>query len=499
MSGSAPYDVVLIGGGIMSATVGALLKTLEPGLRVAMFERLEQVAQESSEARNNAGTGHAALCELNYTPQREDGSVDVKKAFHIMECFETSKQLWASWVERGVLSAPREFIRSVPHLSFVSGDADVEFLRRRHEVLHGNHLFAGLRFTENRDELSRWMPLMMQGRASEQRVAATWSSLGTDLDFGRLTRGLVDWLRTQEGFSLYLDHHVHSLERASDGAWRVQVEDEAKSKEQEVRARFVFIGAGGGALELLDACGIEEGAGYGGFPVSGEWLVCRNPELVARHQVKVYGKAKEGTPPMSVPHLDRRYIDGTPTLMFGPFAGFSTRFLKEGSYLDLPGSVTLDNLIPLISVGLRNLPLTTYLLGQVTQSMEDKLEALREFIPHAQPEDWTLEVAGQRVQVIKRHPEEGGRLEFGTEIISAKDNTIAALLGASPGASTSVSIALDLLADCFPEQMKTLTWQGRLKALFPSWGRKLADDVGLAAKVRDRSATLLQLDPMDVM
>ncbi|MFO0598265.1 MAG: malate dehydrogenase (quinone) [Myxococcaceae bacterium] len=486
------FDVVLIGGGIMSATVGALLKTLDPALRVAMFERLEEVAKESSDARNNAGTGHSALCELNYTPQRDDGSVDVKKAFHIMECFEVSKQLWAAWVERGALPEPRRFIRPVPHASFVTGEKDVQFLRRRHEALTSHHLFAGMHFTDDPAELARWMPLMMQGRAPGEPMAATWSSLGTDVDFGALTRGLVAWLKKQPGFHLYLDHHVHALERDPDGCWSVRVEDESRSAELDVHAKFVFIGAGGGALELLDASDIKEGEGYGGFPVSGEWLVCRNPAVIAQHSLKVYGKAKAGAPPMSVPHLDRRYLDGGEALLFGPFAGFSTRFLKEGSYLDLPSSVTLDNLIPLVSAGLRNLPLTQYLLGQVTLSLDEKLDALREFVPTARPEDWELEIAGQRVQVIKRDPEAGGRLEFGTEIISAKDNTIAALLGASPGASTSVSVALDLLADCFPERMAA--WQPALAALIPSWGRKLGDDVALTQAVRTRTHRVLGLD-----
>lgn len=485
------YDVVLIGAGIMSATVGALLKTLDPTLRIAMFERLEEVAKESSDAKNNAGTGHAAWCELNYTPLKDDGTVDVKKALHIMECFETSRQLWSSFVERGVLQNPRSFIRAVPHLSFVSGEDDVRFLRARYEALTNSHLFAAMQYSEERAVLSEWMPLMMKGRDDAQPLAATRSDLGTDVDFGRLTRGLVDWLVKQPGVQLFLDHQVHSLKRDDEGMWWVEVEDEARAKDLDVRAKFVFIGAGGGALDLLDESGISEGEGYGGFPVSGEWLVCRSPAVVAQHTVKVYGKAKQGTPPMSVPHLDRRYIDDQAALMFGPFAGFSTRFLKEGSYLDLATSLTLDNLIPLVSAGLRNLPLTTYLLGQVTLTMEEKLETLREFVPKARPEDWGLEVAGQRVQVIKRDEKDGGRLEFGTEIISAKDNTLAALLGASPGASTSVSIALDLLLDCFPERMPA--WEPKLRELIPSWGKKLRDERELTEVVRARSMHLLEL------
>lgn len=494
-NGVEQYDVLLIGAGIMSATVGTLLKALEPTLRIALFERLDHVAGESSDARNNAGTGHSALCELNYTPQRDDGSIDLKKAFTIMEAFETSKQLWASLVERGVLPDPGAFIRPVPHLSFVQGEAEVDFLRARHQALNQSHLFAGMKYSEDPLELARWMPLMMTARPPGQRLAATWSSLGTDVDFGALTRALVAHLAQQPGVRLFLDHHVHELEQDSDGRWLVHVEDESREAPRDVRARFVFIGAGGGALELLAASGIAEGEGYGGFPVSGEWLVCRNPALIERHAVKVYGKAGGGAPPMSVPHLDRRFLEGQPALLFGPFAGFSTRFLKEGSYLDLPGSLTVENLLPLLSAGLHNLGLTRYLLGQVTLTFEDKLGALREFIPDAAAQDWELQVAGQRVQVIKKDEESIGRLEFGTEIVSARDNTVAALLGASPGASTSVRVALDLLADCFPERMESASWQAGLRALFPAWGKKLGDDPALAARVRGWSSRVLKLEP----
>ena len=486
------YDVLLIGAGIMSATVGTLLKLLEPSLRIALFERLEKVAGESSDARNNAGTGHSALCELNYTPQKEDGSVDVKKAFSIMEAFEVSKQLWSSLVERGVLPNAN-FIRPVPHLSFVQGEADVEFLRRRHEALSRNHLFAPMRFTEDPKVLAQWMPLMMEGRVIDRPLAATWSSLGTDVDFGALTRAMIGHLQAQPGVKVFLDHHVHTLEQDSDRRWLVHVEDEGKQAHREVRARFVFIGAGGGALELLEASGIDEGQGYGGFPVSGQWLVCKNPQITQRHSVKVYGKAGGGAPPMSVPHLDRRFVDGKPALMFGPFAGFSTRFLKEGSYLDLPGSLTIDNVLPLISAGLHNLGLTRYLLSQVTQTFEDKCEALRQFVPGAKGEDWELQIAGQRVQVIKKAEDTFGKLEFGTEIISARDNTVAALLGASPGASTAVSIALDVLLDCFPDRMETRSWREGLAALIPSVGHSLSKEPEFAAEMRAWTTMRLSL------
>ncbi len=484
-------DVLLIGAGVMSATVGTLLKELDPSLEVVVLERLDRVAGESSEARNNAGTGHSALCEINYTPRAADGSIDVRKAVKVMECFEVSRQLWSYLARRPGFSDPRSFVRSVPHMSFVWGDEDVEFLRQRFQALSDCHLFHGMRYSEIAEDVAEWMPLVMQARDAQQRVAATRSELGTDVDFGALTRAMFDHLLCTHGVGVSFGHEVTSLARDASGRWIAEA-DAPDGREVRVRAKFVFIGAGGAALTLLDRSDIPEGEGYGGFPVSGEWLVCTNPDLIARHHGKVYGKARVGAPPMSMPHLDTRFIDGKRALMFGPFAGFSTRFLKEGSFLDLPLSITADNIRPMLSAGLQNLPLTRYLIGQVTQSFEDKVEALLEYVPYAQPEDWQLSVAGQRVQVIKKDGG-GGKLEFGTEIISAKDNSLAALLGASPGASTAVSIALDLLVDCFPERMESAAWQRKLSAMIPSYGRKLADDRELAKRVRAESQAALGL------
>jgi malate dehydrogenase (quinone) len=475
-------DAILIGAGIMSTTVAAFLKQLEPDWKIELYEKLDGPARESTHARNNAGTGHSALCELNYTPVSADGAVDIKKAVKIMEAFETSKQWWAWLVEEGL--PPRSFLHAMPHMSFVYGDEDVAFLRRRFEALRSCGLFAGMEFSDDAERLREWMPLVMESR-QPAHLAATWTPNGTDVDFGALTCGILSHLDRAHGVLVHCGHEVESLERAFDGSWIVRTEGGERS------ANFVFIGAGGGALRLLEKSNIEEGACYGGFPVSGEWLVCKNRALVERHHAKVYGKAAVGTPPMSVPHLDSRYIDGEKQLIFGPFAGFSTKFLKEGSYLDLPLSVTVDNVMPLLSAGIRNSALTRYLIEQVMQSFEDKLGALRQFVIDAQESDWELAIAGQRVQVIKEDVDGGGQLEFGTEIVSAADNSIAALLGASPGASTSVSIALDLLADCFPEKMDA--WRPKLVKMIPAYGQRMSQNPKLAQKVRARTHSLLGL------
>jgi malate dehydrogenase (quinone) len=358
-------DVILVGAGIMSATLGMLLKQLNPGMTIEIFESLDLVARESSNAWNNAGTGHAALCELNYTPQRDDGSVDVSKAIAINESFEVSKQFWSHLVEMGVLKSPETFIRAVPHLSFVRGEDGVDFLRKRYEELHEHHLFSDMQYSEDPRELTEWMPLVMEGRDKAESVAATRALLGTDVNFGSLTRSMIEWLQKQDGVAIHLNHRVNGLNRCSDQRWHVHVQNKVDGSKRTANARFVFLGAGGGALPLLQKSDIPEAKGFGGFPVSGQWLRCDKPEVVERHNAKVYGKAAVGSPPMSVPHLDTRVIDGKRSLLFGPYAGFSTKFLKHGSLFDLPESVKPDNLLPLLAAGRDNIDLTRYLIGQV--------------------------------------------------------------------------------------------------------------------------------------
>lgn len=487
-------DVVLIGGGIMSATLGALINELNPDIDIEIVERLDIVAAESSDAWNNAGTGHSALCELNYTPELADGSVKVDKAIKIAEQFEVSKQFWAYLVEKGIVKNPSHFIRKVPHMSAVFGEKDVRFLKTRFETMEKETLFKGMEYTEDKSVLKEWIPLMMEGRAANEPMAATKMDIGTDVNFGALTRDLIDYLDKKDNIKLALHQEVKDIEREDDGRWEIEVKDLKTGEKREIKAKFVFIGAGGHSLLLLEKSGIPEAKGYGGFPVGGQWLRCNNEEIIKQHHAKVYGKASVGAPPMSVPHLDTRYIDGKQALLFGPYAGFSTKFLKQGSYFDLPASIKLSNIKPMLSAGLDNLPLTKYLITEVMKKPKDKLDALKQFMPTARMEDWGIEKAGQRVQVIKKDPKHGGILEFGTEVVSSADGSIAALLGASPGASTSVEIMIQLLKRCFPERAKSDEYRKKLREMIPSWGQSLNNNAELCEEMRAHTHRVLQLD-----
>ncbi len=490
-------DIVLIGAGIMSATLGMLLKELDPSLTIEIIERLDHAAAESSDAWNNAGTGHSAFCELNYTPQRADSSVDIAKAIKVAESFEQSRQFWAFLTQYEFVELPNTFIRPIPHMSFVWGEKNVEFLKKRFESMQESVLFREMKYSEDHRQLTEWMPLIMQGRDPAQKVAATYMSLGTDVNFGALTRAMFHCLKEMNGVTLHFNQEVRDLDKAGNGLWEVSVRDRDTHERRKIHAKFVFIGAGGGSLPLLLKSGIPEGRGYGGFPVSGQWLRCTNPEIIKQHHAKVYGKAEVGSPPMSVPHLDTRMIKGKQELLFGPYAGFSTKFLKKGSFFDLPFSVNLRNIRPMIAAGLHNIPLTRYLIEQVSQSTEERLDALKSYFPEARLDDWELEVAGQRVQVIKKDEEEGGILEFGTEVVSAADGSLAALLGASPGASTAVSIMLSLLEKCFPDQLSTEAWQRKLREMIPSYKQSLSDNPALCRELREYTSEVLDLAPTE--
>ena len=474
-------DVLLVGAGVMSATLGSLLKTLQPDWSITVLERLDAPALESSGPWNNAGTGHSALCELNYTPRLPDGSVDVTKAVTVNEQFQLSRQFWSHCLENGVLSDPSSFINPVPHVSFVSGEANVDYLRTRYDALAGHPLFAGMELVTDRGEFARRLPLMAEGRDEDEQVALNWTDHGTDVDFGALTSQLLAHLAAS-GADVRYQHDVKNLHRDTDGTWRVKVKDRAEGRTLNISAKFVFVGAGGGAIQLLQRSGIEEVKGFAGFPVSGQFIRCLDDEVTAKHEAKVYGMAAVGAPPMSVPHLDTRVIGGQRSLLFGPYAGWTPKFLKQGSFTDLPLSIRPHNVMPMAAIGVTSWGLIKYLVLELAKTRGRKVQDLRAFAPLAQDDDWELITAGQRVQVVRKHGR-GGALEFGTTVVSAADGSIAGLLGASPGASTAVSAMLDVLERCFPSQIDG--WRPQLKALVPSYGLALAEEPTLYADLRD--------------
>lgn len=458
-------DVALVGAGIMSLTLATLLKELEPGWRISIVEKLSGVALESSNGWNNAGTGHSALCELNYTPEQSDGTVSIEKAISINEQFQISRQFWAWLVQTGGLPEPSRFIRKSPHISLVFGEKSVEFLRKRFEALRGHPLFSGMEYSEDPYTIGSWAPLTIDGRLKGEPIAATRAIEGTDIDFGSLTRLLAKRLESS-GVEFLFEKRVSRLKKIPAG-WRLDLRNELGSTPSSINASFVFVGAGGAALPLLQKSGIPEIRGYGGFPVSGVWMKCDNPEVVDQHVSKVYGMAELGAPPMSMPHLDARTVDGQRSLLFGPYAGFKSKFLKSGSWLDLFSSLRWHNLAPMVAVALNDFGLVRYLVSEVFASRQKKLEALYRFYPGANPDDWTEETAGQRVQIIKPDPKRIGSLQFGTEVVSSADGSIAGLLGASPGASTATAIMLTVLEKCFPQQLND--WEPKLKDMIPSY------------------------------
>lgn len=472
-------DVVLVGAGIMSATLGVLLRQLQPDWSITLIERLDGAAAESSDPWNNAGTGHSALCELNYTPELPDGSIDITKAVTVNEQFQVTRQFWAYAVENNILTDVRNFLNPIPHVSFVHGADRVDYLRRRREALAANPLFAATEFIDDPDEFARRLPLMAAGRDFSEPVALNWSTDGTDVDFGALSRQLIAY-GVNSGISALFGHEVRNLSRQSDGSWAVKVRNRRTRTTRTINAKFVFVGAGGQALPLLQKAGVKAARGFAGFPVGGKFIRTGNPELTAGHQAKVYGFPPLGAPPMSAPHLDTRVIAGKPFLLFGPFAGWTPKFLKQGHFTDLPKSIKANNLIQMASIGVSELSLVNYLVSQLVLSDADRVEALREFAPTARDGDWETIEAGQRVQVIRPDGLKGV-LEFGTTTLVDDERTMAGLLGASPGASTAVPAMLDVLERCFPDRFPG--WLPTLKEMVPSLGTKLSDEPALFEEV----------------
>jgi malate dehydrogenase (quinone) len=475
----------------MSATLGALLRRLEPDWSITLIERLDAVAAESSGPWNNAGTGHSALCELNYTPQLPGGSIDITKAVHINEQFQVTRQFWAYAVENGILSDVRGFLNAVPHASFVHGAGRVDYLRRRQRALAGNPLFAGAELIEDPDEFARRLPFMAAKRDFSEPIALNWAADGTDVDFGALSRQLIGFC-VRNGTTALFGHEVRNLSRESDGSWTLVVRNRRTGERRKLNTKFVFVGAGGDALPLLQKSGIKEVKGFAGFPIGGRFLRADNAALTAGHRAKVYGSPAPGAPPLGALHLDLRIVNGKSWLVFGPYAGWSPKFLKHGHISDLPRSIRPNNLVSMLGVGVTQLTLVNYLIGQLRLSAPDRVRVLREFAPSAADSDWELTVAGQRVQVIRRAKRTGGVLEFNTALLSSADGSIAGLLGGSPGASTAVPIMLDVLQRCFPNRYQA--WLPTLKEMVPSLGAELSREPALYDEVWSWGSKVLQLE-----
>jgi malate dehydrogenase (quinone) len=492
-------DVLLIGGGIMSAHLGAILKELDPRLSVHVYEAAAGLARESSDGWNNAGTGHAGLCELNYTPPPAipGGPVDVSKAVEIFARFEQSKQFWSYAVAHGLAPRPADFIRSVPHVSFVRGAASVAYLRARHAAMVAHPFFRTMTFSADREVIRRWAPLLVDGRTDEP-IAATKIDAGTDVDFGELARQLLGWLGSQENGRVTTGQRVTRLRRAPAG-WAATIRDSASGETHIVHAKFVFVGAGGGTLPLLQSAGLPVAQGLGAFPIAGQWLVCEKPAVVARHFAKVYGPPPPDSGALGGPHLDTRHLHGNRVLLFGPFATWTSKFLHHtGRATDLLRSLRSDNLATLLRTGLRQRILVGFLLRQATQTMAARLRALREFYPEAAADDWRLADAGIRVQALKRA--DAGQLFFGTEVVTAEDGTLAALLGASPGASVSAHIALQIIQTCFPDLLRTAAGHARMKSMIPTFDVDITQLANAAAYTTTSNAVdqILQLSPQAI-
>lgn len=484
-------DVVLVGAGIVSSTLGTLLKEFNPDYKITILERCSEGGDESSAAWNNAGTGHAGLCELNYTPFIKGEEINLTRAIVTNSRFETSRLFWSYLVEQGKFTTVRDFINPVPHCSFVYGADNVAFLKHRYDKIREFAGFAKMEFTEDHQKVKEWAPLVGNGRNASEKIALTRVKGGTDVNYGALTRKLLAQLEKYDDVSIQYDEQVVDIKRVN-GVWEIKYKNRISGYENIVLSKFVFIGAGGAALLLLQKSGIPEGRGLGGFPVSGQWLRCDNPTIVEQHHAKVYSLSMEGLPTVVAPHLDTRVIDGNKSILFGPFAGFTTKFLKKGSYFDFLSSVRLENIEPLLSVAIHNIDFIRYLIRQSTQTMDDRINALLRFYPQAKKSDWKLQVAGQRVQIIKRDPYGKPILQMGTEVITSSDKSLAALLGASPGASVSVSIMVNLIKKCFPEQVQG-KWAKKLHEIFPAEEQELQKDAGTYNKLHDFSDKALQL------
>ncbi|CAM8394223.1 COG0579 Predicted dehydrogenase [Candidatus Methylopumilus planktonicus] len=475
-------DCILIGGGIMSITLAKLLQEIDSSINVKIYEKLSSCALESTQSINNAGTGHAGYCELNYTNLNKHHEVNIDKALKINGEFNVSLQFWSFLARKYKGFKPKSFITQVPHISFVKGDKNISFLKKRYEALIKTTPFKEMHFSRDRETIKEWAPLVTDD--IKDNIAMTRVELGSDIDFKSLSEQMLKILSSNKNFSLYTHHEVKSIFQKNDKTWDIKIYNSKNKKIILINANFVFIGAGGSSIQLLQKSNIKNQIGYAGFPVNGEWLICKKQSITKKHFSKIYGLAGPNAPPMSAPHLDLRIINGKRQLMFGPFASFTFKFLQTGSYLDLLKSIRIQNILPMLHVFICNLNLLTYLVKESKGSFKDKMNALKEFYPLANEKDWKLTSAGIRVQIIKPYKKIGGKLEFGTEVVWSDDSSLAALLGASPGASTSVFSMLNVIEKSFKRRINSKIWKDKIEKMVPSYNRDLSKQPSLFNKVR---------------
>ena len=476
-------DVVCIGGGIMSVTLAKLVQELDPNINITIYEKLSSCALESTQSINNAGTGHAGFCELNYTPLNSQKEVNIERALKINREFEVSLQFWSFLAKKYKNFKPKSFITKTPHISFVKGKKNIFFLKKRFEALSKTLLFKGIEFSRNKEIIKKWAPLI--GVESKDEIAMTKYEYGSDVDFESLSHEILKILSMNKNFSVHTHHEVKSIsQKNNNNTWNIKIYNTKNKETISVNAKFIFIGSGGSSIHLLQKSNIKNQIGYAGFPINGQWLICKNPSLTKKHFSKIYGMAGPKAPPMSAPHLDLRIINGKRQLMFGPFASFTFKFLKTGSYLDLLKSIRIQNILPMLHVFICNLNLLIYLIKESASSYKDKMKSLREFYPLASEKDWKLASAGKRVQIIKPYKKIGGKLEFGTEVVWSDDASLAALLGASPGASTSVYSMLNVIEKSFKGRINSKVWKSKIEKMAPSYNQDLSKQPALFNKTR---------------
>ncbi|NMT64961.1 malate:quinone oxidoreductase [Marinobacter orientalis] len=466
-------NVIIIGAGIMGTTFATLAKEMVPDLDITILERLDGPGEGNSSAFWNAGTGHEANCELNYTPVDEE-VISVEKALKIHAQFNVAKQFWAYLIEKGAIKDPTTFINQTKHCTIVSEPA-IQELKLRFKEMSAHHFFEHMRYSEDFDEIKSWIPYTMEERPRHEKMAATVIETGTDVNFGALTEQMAEYAVNDLGVRIEYGTHVRRVHRSPTGRW--VIEAVSKGVPVQHKADVLFVGAGGGAFPLLKRSHLPFRSRFAGFPVGGRFLQAQISEEQARYYTaKTYGKAKVGAPPMSVPHLDLRVVDGKHYLLFGPFASFKPVLERGRGFFDYLTSIRLHDIPGLLNVALEHFPLVKYLVSESFKGEKSMFEELDSFAPGLSKKfDWKPIAAGQRVQIIK-----DGDLQMGTEIVVSKDKTYGTLLGASPGASVSPEVMLRCLEQLLPSIFSKEEARKKKQEMFPE------DDLDTLINAPDR-------------